>query len=96
MTVTVVVSVPPDIAAKTPPVEVDDRVTVVFVATFTGLLDAFSNWQTIAPKVALVEAAPDTGEVVITSLVATDPLTTVSDIPEPHVLTAELLFESPL
>ena len=91
-----VVSVPPDEPAKMPPVEVDERVIVVFVATFTGLLDAFSNWQTIAPKVALFEAAPDTGEVVITSLVATDPLTTVSDIAEPHMLTAELLFESPL
>jgi hypothetical protein len=93
--VTVVVDVPPDNAAKTPPVELDDRVTVVFDATFTGLLDAFSTWQTIGPKVAEFDAAPDTGEVVMTSLVATDPVTIVSDIPEPHVLTAELLFASP-
>ena len=95
MMVTVVVAVPPDDAAKTPPAEVDDRVTVVLVATFTGLSVALSTWQTIGPRVALFDADPETGEVVMTSLVATDPDTTVSDIPEPHVLVAALLLPSP-
>jgi hypothetical protein len=93
--VTVVVDVPPDDAAKRPPAEVDVRVTVVLVATFTGLLVALSTWQTIGPSVALLDADPETGKVVMTSLVATDPVTTVSDIPEPQVLVAVLLLPSP-
>ena len=94
--VTVVVAVPPDIAEKIPPVELDDKVTVVFVTTLTGLPDELSTWQTIGPSVALFEADPDTGDVVMTSLVATDPLTTVWDIADPQVLAAAVLFESPL
>jgi hypothetical protein len=94
--VTVVVGVAPDIAAKIPPVELDERVTVVFAVTFTALPDELSTWQTIGPRVALFEAAPDTDDVVMTSLVATEPLTTVCDIAEPQTLTAALLFASPL
>jgi hypothetical protein len=94
--VTEVTGVLPELAAKIPPVEDDERVTVVFDETFTGLFEALSTWTTIAPSVALLDAAPDTGEVVITSFVAvTTTLTTVSDIPDPQVLTAVLLFVSP-
>ena len=87
--------VPPAVEAKAPPGELEERLTVVAEVTLTGLPDAFSIWHTIGPSVALFEAAPETGDVVITSLVAVDPLTTVSDIAEPQALAAELLFESP-
>jgi hypothetical protein len=93
--VTVVVAVPPDDAEKTAPVELDESVTVVFEATFTGLPDELSTWHTIGPSVALFEADPDTDDVVMTSLVAVAPLTTVLDIADPQVLAAVLLFASP-
>jgi hypothetical protein len=93
--VTEVTDVPPDDVANTPPAELDDTLTVVAEPTLTGLPEEFSTWQTIGPKVALFDAAPETGEVVMTSFVATDPVTTVSDIPDPQVLVAEPLFESP-
>ncbi len=85
----------PELAEKMPPVELDERVTVVFDVALTGLLVALSSWTTIGPRVELLDAAPETGVVVITSLVATDPVTIVSDIPDPHLLAAVLLFESP-
>jgi len=94
--VTLFVDVPPGVAAKTPPVELEDRLTVVAEVTFTGLPDEFSTWTVIGPKLALLDAAPETGEVVMTSLVAVEPLTTVTDMAEPQVLTAALLLESPL
>ena len=86
---------PPDEVANTPPVELDDKLTVVAELTLTGLPEEFSTWQTIGPKVALFDAAPETGEVVMTSFVAVEPVATVSDIPDPQVLVAEPLFESP-
>jgi hypothetical protein len=74
----------------------EDKLTVVAEVTFTGLPEELWTWTVIGPKLALLDAAPETGEVVMTSLVAVEPLTTVTDMVEPQVLTAELLLESPL
>ena len=86
---------PPEFNANVAPVEVDVSVIVVLAETVTGLFAALSTWTTIGPRVALLDAAPETGVVVITSLVATAPVTTVSDIIELHLLAAEPLLESP-
>ena len=68
---------------------------MVFEETLTGLLEEFSTVTVICPRLAPFEAAPETAGVVMTSLVAVEPVTTVTDMPEPQVLTAELLFVSP-
>ena len=96
MIVTEVTRGPPGVAAKMPPDELDDRLTVVVEVTLTAPPDEFSTWQTIGPNIAELDADPETGDVVIASFAAVDPVTTVSDIPEPHLLAAALLFESPL
>jgi len=66
--VTEVVDAPPEVAAKMPPTELDPRFTVVFEPTLTGVPKAFWTWTVMGPRVALLDAAPDTAVDVITNL----------------------------
>ncbi len=68
---------------------------MVAVVTFTGVPEAFWTWTVIGPRWRCWTPYPMTGEVVKTSLVPVEPLTTVTDIPEPQVEAAVLLFPSP-
>jgi hypothetical protein len=75
---TVVVAAPPCVVEKmVVPVLLDDRVTVMFEAALTGFPPPSCSCTTMGPRVAVLDAAPDTGEVVNDSFVALATGTTV-------------------
>jgi hypothetical protein len=68
--VTEVTPLPPEVAAKILPVELEARLTVVVLATFFAFPKLSWDWTVIGPSVAFADAAPDTAEVVMANLVA--------------------------
>jgi hypothetical protein len=62
---------PFEVLAKIPPVELDDKLTVVLEATLATLPYASWTWTVIGPRLALEEAEPDTAPVRKTSWLAT-------------------------
>ena len=63
---TVVTEAPPEVRAKMPVPEVDDRLTVS--APGSGLPKASCSWIVMMPSVGLAVAVPVTGDVVKTIL----------------------------
>jgi hypothetical protein len=54
---------PPELEANTPPVDVDERLTVVLPIDCTMLPYVSCSWTVTAPRVALEDAGPVTGPV---------------------------------
>ena len=73
--VTVVTDVPPELAANTPAVLLEDSVTVVEPAAVAGLLVASCSWTVTGPRVAVLDAAPLTAVLVRASLLAAETAT---------------------
>jgi hypothetical protein len=64
---TVVMAVPPEVAANEPPFDEEDKLIVS--ARVVATPPAVSSVTVMGPRVALEDAAPETGAEVITSLV---------------------------
>ena len=73
---TAVTAAPPDVSEKTPPDELEVRLTVA--AAVVGLPKASCSWTVILPRVGEFEAVPDTAVDVKTSL-AGGAMVTVTD-----------------